>query len=85
MEYTGCEPALPLRPSRMVAGEWYLRGFLDTYEARLAVIPLGPAGEEYKKGYAEGLSATQRDFFAAIWTNSVSIPQPLFESADVLV
>ncbi len=67
MDYTEREPAPPLRPPKMVAGEWYLKGFVDAYHAHLAVIPRGPAGEQYKKGYTEGLAAAQRDFFAAIW------------------
>ena len=51
----------------MVGGEWYLRGFLDGYCARWAVVPRGPAGEQYKKGYAEGVASAQRDIFAATW------------------
>ena len=88
MEYIDPEPAAPLKPPRIVAGEWYLQGFIAAYEARLALIPLGPAGEEYKRGYAEGLAAAQRDFFAAIWAkvdDSDVVEQPLFEDADLTV
>ena len=66
IEYADRVPPPPPQPPRMVAGEYYLRGFADAYQARRAVIPHGPAGEQYKRGYAEGLAAVQRDFFAAI-------------------
>ena len=48
----------------MVVGEWYLKGFSDAYGAHWAVIPSGPAGEQYKRGYALGLEAVRREFIA---------------------
>jgi len=67
MDYTEREPAPPLRPPKMAAGEWYVKGFEDGYHAHLAVIPRGAAGEQYNKGYNEGLEAALRDCFAATW------------------
>ncbi len=68
MDYTEPVPAPAIKPLEMAAGEWYLRGFADAYSAHVAVIPAGPAGEQYSKGYTEGLAAVQRDIFAEIWT-----------------
>ncbi len=59
------EPVLPLRLPALIAGEWYLRGFADAYQAHQAVSPEGPAGEEYNRGYAAALAAVRRDFFAS--------------------
>ena len=66
MDYSDREPVPPLMTPKMVAGEWYLKGFADAYNARPALVPSGPAGEEYSRGYKEGLAAVQRDFFAAM-------------------
>lgn len=66
MNYTERESALPLLPPKIVAGEWYLKGFADGYRARRAVILWGRAREQYKKGYADGLAAARRDFAEAI-------------------
>ncbi len=68
-DYTDREPVPPLTAPHMVAGEWYLRGFVDAYNAHVAVAPEGPAGEQYTRGYNEGLAAVQRDFFAAMHIN----------------
>jgi hypothetical protein len=65
MDYTEPAPITPSKSPNTPAGEWYLYGFEDAYRGRLAIIPGGPAGEQYKKGYTEGLAAIQRDFFAA--------------------
>ena len=65
MDYTERQSLTPLRPLRVVVGEWYLKGFADAYDAHWAVIPCGPFGEQYKKGYALGLAAVRREFFAA--------------------
>ncbi len=78
MDYPEREPALPLRPATLLAGEWYLRGFADAYAAHWAVTPGGPAGEQYKKGYALGIAAVRREFFAAAW----SIPLGSMESVS---
>jgi hypothetical protein len=67
MDYTEPVPAPPLKPPE-ITGEWYLRGFADAYHAHVAVIPAGPAGDQYSKGYMEGLAAFQRDVFAEIWS-----------------
>jgi len=56
-----------IQPPQTAAGEWYLNGFEDAYRGRPAVTPVGPAGDQYSKGYAEGLAAVQRDFFAQTW------------------
>jgi len=69
MDYAEREPVMPLKPPRMVVGEWYLRGFADAYGAHWAVIPWGPAGEQYKKGYALGLATVRREFLAAAWSS----------------
>ncbi len=63
------EPTPPVSPKLppIAAGEWYLYGFEDAYRGRQAIVPSGPAGEQYKRGYDEGLEAVQRDFFAATW------------------
>ena len=81
MDYDEREPNQALTTARMVAGEWYLRGLTDAYNARAALIPFGPAGEQYIRGYEQGLAAVQRDFFAAmcirpmaVETATVSIP-----------
>ena len=68
MDYSVHVPIYHLEPPRMVAGEWYLKGFADAYHAHQVVAPLGPAGEAYQRGYGAGLEAVQRDFFAAVWT-----------------
>ena len=73
MDYTDREPDPPLTAPRMVAGEWYLRGFADAYSAHLAVAPDGPAGDQYSRGYKEGLAAVQRDFFAAMHIDRVLV------------
>jgi hypothetical protein len=65
MYYTEYHPATPPRPPLMVVGDWYLKGFADAYGAHWAVAPNGPAGEQYKKGYALGVAAVRREFFAA--------------------
>ena len=67
MDYTEREPAPSLRTARMVAGEWYVKGFSDGYHARVAVIPDGSAGEQYDKGYSEGLEAALRAVSAQSW------------------
>ena len=67
MDYTENTLAAPLRPSEMTVGEWYLKGFADAYGAHWAVAPCGPAGEQYKKGYALGVETVRREFFAATW------------------
>lgn len=69
MDYTDRQSAPFLKPLKMLAGEWYLKGFADAYDAHWAVIPCGPAGEHYKKGYALGLATVQREFFAATWSS----------------
>ena len=69
--YIECEPVSLLLTPRMVAGEWYLRGFVDAYDAHVALIPAGPAGEQYSRGYQQGLAAVQRDFFAAMCIHPV--------------
>ncbi|MGE5073151.1 MAG: hypothetical protein ACM3MF_06960 [Anaerolineae bacterium] len=66
MDYTEANPMPAVQPPRSVVGEWYLKGFVDAYGAHQAVVPSGPAGEEYQKGYQEGLAAVQRDFFSAL-------------------
>lgn len=63
MDYIEREPARPLSTPRMVVGEWYLKGFADAYDCHWAVVPWGPAGEEYKKGYALGAAAFRAEFF----------------------
>ena len=73
MDYTDREPAPPLTSPRMVAGEWFLRGFADAYNAHVAVAPEGPAGDQYSRGYKEGLAAVQRDFFAAMHIDRVLV------------
>ena len=67
MDYTERALAPALRPSETIAGEWYLRGFADAYGAHWAAAPCGPAGEQYKKGYALGVAAVRSEFFAAAW------------------
>jgi hypothetical protein len=57
----------------MIAGEWFLRGFVDACNARAALVPEGPAGEQYGRGYSQGLAAVQRDFFAAIGLAAVQM------------
>ena len=61
VDYTEREPVLPLRPPKMVADGWYLKGFADGYHARPAIMPREPLGEQYRKGYIEGLAAAERD------------------------
>ncbi len=78
MDYSDHEPLTLLMTPRMVAGEWYLWGFADAYNARVALTPEGPAGEQYTRGYQEGLAAIQRDFFAAICIRPV-----VLESVEV--
>ena len=78
MDYSEREPVPPLITPRMVAGEWYLRGFADAYDARVALTPEGPAGAQYTRGYHEGLAAVQRDFFAAMCIRPV-----VLEAAEV--
>lgn len=73
MDYSEREPVLPLLTPKMVAGQWYLQGFMDAYSARVALVPFGPAGEEYNRGYEQGLAAVQRDFFAAMHINPVVV------------
>ena len=68
MDYTEAAAMPAFQPPRPTAGEWYLKGFADAYGAHQAVAPTGPAGEEYQKGYREGLVAVQRDFFSALRT-----------------
>jgi hypothetical protein len=68
MDYIDREPATSVKVAKMVAGEWYVRGFADGYHARLAIIPSGSAGEQYNKGYNEGLEAALRDIFSAAWS-----------------
>ncbi len=65
MDYAEREPVMPLRPPKLVVGEWYLKGFADAYGAHWAVIPYGSAGEQYKKGYALGIATVRREFFEA--------------------
>jgi hypothetical protein len=67
MDDTAREPAPPRKPPQLAAGEWYVKGFADGYHARLAVIPVGTAGEQYNKGYDEGLEIALRDCLAAHW------------------
>jgi hypothetical protein len=67
MNYTAREPALPGNPPELVAGEWFVKGFADGYHARAAVVPLGTAGEQYDKGYDEGLEVALRDCLAESW------------------
>ena len=66
MDYTERQPARFPGAPLTVAGEWYLRGFADAYDARWAIAPSGPAGEQYRKGYALGQQAFQREFFEAL-------------------
>ncbi len=67
MYYSRCDQVCPLNSPQLMAGEWFLRGFADAYQAHQVVAPAGPAGDEYHRGYVIGLEAVQRDFFAAIW------------------
>ncbi len=67
------EPVLLLFSVRMPSGQWYLSGYADAYNARAALVPEGPAGDEYNRGYRAGLAGVQRDFFAAISTAPVAI------------
>lgn len=67
MDYPERAPVLLLQPPAMVVGDWYLKGFADAYGAHWAVIPSGPAGEHYKKGYALGLATVRAEFLAATW------------------
>ncbi len=76
MDYTDREPDPPLTAPRMLAGAWFLQGFVDAYNAHVAVAPEGPAGEQYSRGYKEGLAAVQRDFFAAMNINPVLVAEP---------
>ena len=50
----------------LVVGEWYLKGFADAYGAHWAVVPCGPAREQYERGYALGLAAVRNEFFEAL-------------------
>jgi len=61
MDHTEREPARQPSLPKMVTDVWYLKGFSDGYDARPMVIPRGLAGEQYKRGYAEGLAAAGRD------------------------
>ncbi len=72
MDYTERDPELLLTTPRILAGEWYLKGFVDAYSARVALVPFGPAGDEYNRGYQQGLAAVQRDFFAAMRISPVA-------------
>ncbi len=67
MDYTEVEPALSRKPAKKMAGEWYVKGFADGYHARVPVIPGGFAGDQYDKGYNEGLEAALRDIFSQTW------------------
>ncbi len=77
MYYTGQELPAQIRPGKSAAGEWYLKGFEDAHQAHAPVVPWGPAGQEYSRGYTEGLADVQRDFFAAIsnWSDTLQVPQ----------
>ena len=77
MDCAVCETALLPRLDETMDGEWYLMGFEDAYRGHVAMTPSGPAGEHYGKGYAAGLEAVQRDFFAAISEYSVSLQVPI--------
>lgn len=57
-------PKLHVPPA--IVGEWYLKGFADAYGAHWAVVPEGPEGEHYKKGYALGIAAVRDQFFEAL-------------------
>ena len=35
-------------------------------DVKLPIVPQGPAGEQYKKGYALGIAAVRDEFFAAL-------------------
>ncbi len=73
MDYIERETDVLPRLEWTIAGEWYLMGFEDAYRGHVAVTPLGQAGEQYNRGYTEGLAAVQRDFFAAISNYPVSL------------
>jgi hypothetical protein len=75
MEHTERWPATPLRPPTNVVGEWYLKGFADAYNAHWAVVPSGPAGEQYQRGYALGLAAVRREFFVATLKSFLDFPR----------
>ena len=66
MDYTPPEPIAQREPPGNVVGEWYLRGFADAYAAHWAVIPAGPASEQYRRGYELGIAVVRREFFAAL-------------------
>lgn len=65
-EYTEPKSLLPFVPPKLVVRKWYLKGFADGYRGRRAFILSWSAREQYKKGFAEGLAAAQRDFAEAI-------------------
>ncbi len=67
-------PAAPLETPSAFFGEWYLKGFADACDCRWPVVPWGPAGEPYKKGYALGAAAFRCAFFGCNveWISSAS-------------
>ncbi len=74
MNYLERRSVIPLNPASILVGEWYLRGFADAYDAHWALVPNGPEGEHYRKGYALGLAAVRREFLVAALSGSRSIP-----------
>jgi hypothetical protein len=66
MEYIGPRPAAFNCSPKPVIGDWYLKGFADAYAAHWPAAPSGPAGEQYKRGYALGIAAVQREFSEAL-------------------
>jgi hypothetical protein len=67
------ERPTPLGPPKTIVGEWYLKGFADAYGAHWAVVPCGPAGEQYRRGYALGLTAVRHEYFVACWNSLLNI------------
>ena len=66
MDRTEPELALHSRLPTTVADGWYRKGFTDGYDGRLAIIPRGSLAQPYKKGYAEGRAAAERDVYCEV-------------------
>ncbi len=74
MEYVDHRLIAHPRLSGVLVGEWYLKGFADAYDAHWAVVPNGPFGEHYRKGYALGLAAVRREFLATALNGFSRVP-----------
>ncbi len=81
MGFLKSEQATASQPYRFVVGEWYLKGFADAYDAHWAVVPSGPFGEQYRKGYALGVAVVRQKYLSvlnSLGCKQASVPEPAY-------